>query len=137
MRRLIAVVIIAVAGASPTQNADPAPRVSLIQLLARPADFDGQRVHLVGYVTVGFEEQALFLNPADHENGIFENSVALDLGNKQMPLGSDEYAQVEGTFHAKPVTSGRLGVGKLDSITKLQPWILSKKAQTIRTWGCW
>jgi len=138
MRRLFAVIMIATASASPGPRADPVPRVSLVQLIARPTDFDGQRVRVIGYVTIGFEDQALFLGPADFENGIFESSVELELGKREMPLTSNEYAMVEGIFHVKsPTTPVRLGVGMIDSITQIQPWFMSTKGKYARGCGCW
>ena len=140
MRKILLIALVIVASGAAEPDAGKAVEVSLIQLLARPLDFDGQRVRVVGYVTVGFEDEGIFLNPEDYENGILDNSVRIDMGNKEMPLQSNEYGLVEGTFHAKtPTHPVRGGLAEIDSITKLEPWFLSAKsrrARAARTQGC-
>lgn len=137
MRKVLLIAVVIVASGAAEQDAGKAVEVSLIQLLARPLDFDGQRVRVVGYVTVGFEDEGIFLNPQDYENGILENSVRLDMGNKEMPLQSNEYAVVEGTFHAEtPTYDVRGGFAEIGSITEIKPWFLSAKSRA-KARGCW
>jgi hypothetical protein len=141
MRKVVLITIIALIGGPVEQSPVKAQSVSLIQLIARPADFEGQLVEVVGYVTTSFEDEAIFVNPEDYENGVFENSVkiALEIGQK-MPLESDQYAVVVGVVHAKRETRNtRGGVAEIDSITKLEPWFLSKKEvakRKAKTGGC-
>lgn len=139
MRKMVLITLITLVGGPIEKEPAKAERVSLIQLIARPADFDGQHVQVVGYVTTDFEDEAIFVNPADAENGVLDNSVKLSLAHEQeMPLKSDEYAVVEGVFHAK-TSNVRGGRAKIDSITKLEPWVLSEKEvakRKARTGGC-
>jgi len=138
MRKLFTVIMVAVASASPAQQSDPAPRVSLIQILARPADFDGKRVRVIGYATVGTEDTALFLGPSDFENIIFENSVFLNFGTPESPLTNNQYAQIEGVFHIKSEKNHvRQSVGVIDSITYVRPWLMDEKSKALRPLGCW
>lgn len=141
MRRIVFITIIALASGPVEQEPVKAERVSLIQLIARPADFDGQRVQVVGYVTTSVEDEAIFVNPEDAENGVLDNSVKIRLGTYEaMPLKSDEYAIVEGVFHAKtPTHNIRARVAEIDSITRIEPWYLSKKevaARNAKTRSC-
>ena len=140
MRRVVLITIVVLIGGPVEKEPVKAQRVSLIQLIARPADFEGQRIQVVGYVTTAFEEKAIYVNPEDYENGVLDNSVAISLGDEQMPLKSDQYAVVEGIVHANPQTRNtRGGVAEIDSITKLEPWFLSKKEvakRKAKTGGC-
>lgn len=141
MRKILLITVVIVASGAAEPDADKAVEVSLVQLLARPLDFDGQRVRVIGYVTVGSEEEAIYLDPQDYEHGVLANAVKLNLENKKMPLESNEYGLVEGVFHAKtPAHSVQRGIAEIDSITKLEPWFLSAKsrrARAARTQGCW
>jgi hypothetical protein len=141
MRKVVLITIVALIGGPIEKYPMKAERVSLMQLIARPADFDGQRVQVIGYVTTEHETQALFVNPEDYKNGVLENSVEISMGHgREMPLQADDYAVVEGVFHAKsPTYSVRFGVAEIDSITRIEPWFLSKKEvakRNARTGGC-
>src|SRR5690349_16969292 len=116
MRKVVLITIFTLLGGPVAQESLRAERVSLIQRIARPADFDGHRVEVVGYVTTEFEDEAIFVNPGDAENGVLDNCVKISLARGQeMPLKSDEYAVVEGVFHAK-TSNVRGGQAKIDSI---------------------
>lgn len=141
MRKVVLITIVTLVGGPIEKYPVKAERVSLMQLIARPADFDGQRVQVIGYVTTEFETEAMFVNPEDLKNGVLDNSVMISWGvGQSMPLKSDDYAVVEGIFHAKtPTHHVRFGVAEIDSITRLEPWFLSEKEVTkrkARTGGC-
>ena len=92
--------------------------VSLIQLIANPASFDGTRVALTGYVVLEFEHTAVTY-------GIARNGIWLDV-----PVGSDshrarfhrQYVLIEGTFRAqrrghRDAFSGSLeNIGRFDLV---------------------
>lgn len=138
MRKLLLIAVVILVGGAAEPDAGTVTEVSLVQLIARPLDFEGQRVRVVGYVTIGFEEKAIYLNPQDYENGVLDNAVELNLGSKKMTLESNEYGLVEGIFHAKtPTHPVRIGVAEIDSITKIEPWFLSAKSRAARARGCW
>ena len=100
-------------------------RVSLIQLIANPASFDGTRVALTGYVVLEFEHTAVYLHESDATYGISRNGIWLDV-----PLGSDshrarfhrQYVLIEGTFRAqrrghRDAFSGSLeNIGRFDVV---------------------
>lgn len=137
MRKVLLIAVLIVASGAAEQDGGKALEVSLIQLLARPLDFDGQRVRVVGYVTVGFEEEGIFLNPQDYENGVLDNSVRLDVAPKDIPFESNEYAVVEGVFRAStPEYRVRGGPAEIGSITEIKPWFLSAKSRA-KARGCW
>src|SRR5687768_8590279 len=49
--------------------------VSLIELIARPRDFHGQRIMAQGTIALGFEHSALYLHREDYDRAIYANSV--------------------------------------------------------------
>jgi hypothetical protein len=138
MRKLLLTALIILASGAAGPDTGAIVEVSLIQLLARPLDFDGRRVRVVGYVTVGFEEQAVFLNPQDYENGVLNNSVVLHISTDDIPFKSNEYALVEGVFHAEtPTYHVRGGPAEFNPVTKIEPWSPSAKSRAARARGCW
>ena len=49
--------------------------VSMIQLIARPIDFDGEYVRVIGFYRHEFEGNALYLHREDYEQGLTSNGV--------------------------------------------------------------
>lgn len=141
MRNLVLITIVTLVGGPVEQDPVKPEQVSLIQLIARPADFDGKRVQVIGYVTTEHEDQGIFISREHFENGVLANAVEISLAHGQeMPLKNDDYAVVEGVIHAKsPTHHVRFGVAEIDSITRIQPWVLSEKEvakRKARTGGC-
>ncbi|HYM18955.1 MAG TPA: hypothetical protein VEU06_10365 [Micropepsaceae bacterium] len=54
-------------------------RVSLVQLLANPERYEGQKVQAAGFFVYTGQQPALFLNSEDAENGITQNSIRVAL----------------------------------------------------------
>ena len=77
--------------------------VSLVQLIAAPAQFDGKRVAVAGYCTLEFEGNALYLHEEDFRHNLITNAVKLA---PPSPLPANfrpahrAYASVEGVFVA-------------------------------------
>lgn len=90
-----------VAGGQDAGEVEPAARpVSLVAVLANPDAFDDREITLVGYVSLGFEEQAIWLVPDDYENAILDNSVGIYTMTIRS-LNRNGYAEVKGVFHKK------------------------------------
>jgi hypothetical protein len=115
-----------VAGGQDGDQVDiPRRRESLVAILARPDDFDGREIRFVAYVSIGFEHDAIWLGPSDHENGVFANAIGFE-GDKITSLKSDGYAEVKGVFHKadpRDYYSGTI------TPTYVRPWELAKAAQ--------
>ena len=122
---ILAVAFVAIVALSATSRAD-VPRdatVSLIQLIANPASFDGKRVQLTGYVVLEVENTAVYLHESDAKYGITRNAVWLDV-----PLGGDSrrvqfhqrYVLIEGTFSAERRGHRGLFGGALENIGRLE-----------------
>jgi hypothetical protein len=99
--------------------------VSIIQLIANPAAFDGKRVLVVGYLTLEFENHAIWLSELDARHIITRNSLWLDV-DIHGPFYANRaklhnrYGLVVGTFNAG--RRGHLGLfgAEIENITRLE-----------------
>ena len=99
--------------------------VSLIQLIANPNAFDGQRVILYGYAILEFEHNAIYLTEPDAKRATTPNGLWLDL-----PMGSSiyqnratfhgRYVLIEGAFNARRRGHGSLFSGTIENITRFE-----------------
>jgi hypothetical protein len=126
LRKAIVAIIIAVSALamfSSTRAQDPREMlVSLIQLIANPTAFDQKRVLVMGYVTLEFENQHIYLSEADAKHGITRNSLWLDVSDATYANRArfhQRYVLVEGTFNAR--RRGHLGLssGEIRNIGRL------------------
>jgi hypothetical protein len=122
---LLAVGSVVVVALSTSHRAEE-PRdmaVSLIQLIANPAAFDGKRVLLTGYVVLEAENTAVYLHESDARYGITRNGLWLEV-----PLGGEShrarfhqrYVLIEGTFNARRRGHRELFSGTLEHIGRLE-----------------
>ncbi|WP_143042956.1 hypothetical protein ABL840_25725 [Variovorax sp. NFACC27] len=90
----------------PIARADRFDHVSMVQLIANPRQFNGKRVLVAGFLTMQFENTALWLNKEDANVGISKNAVFVGSPSSVVcPAGT--YVQVRGVFDAK--FTGHLG----------------------------
>lgn len=78
--------------------------ISLITLLAAPERFDGRRVRVSGFVTLGFEDSGLHLDESAYQAGLNKNALWLEkpgwlTSTAARRLGR-RYGEVAGTFEA-------------------------------------
>ncbi|HET8578787.1 MAG TPA: hypothetical protein VFO18_16945 [Methylomirabilota bacterium] len=98
--------------------------VSLIQLIANPTAFDGKRVLVVGYLTVEFENEAIWLSELDAKHGITRNSLWLYVSDPVYANRArfhNRYGLVVGTFNAHRRGHLSLSGGAIENITRLEP----------------
>jgi len=102
---------------------------SLIELIARPEQFDGKAVRVIGFVNFEFEGNGLYVSRNDWEHSIARNGVWID-----PPSGFDsdsapsrkspnqEYVIVEGIFNA--ANRGHMGMwsGAIERVSRLEGW---------------
>jgi hypothetical protein len=79
--------------------------LSLVKLLARPDDFDGQFVQVCGFYCHDFEGTALYLHREDCEHGLSKNALWVN-GVIPSPVEGDspfhmKYVLLEATFSAQ------------------------------------
>src|SRR5574341_109360 len=70
--------------------------VSIKDLIAAPAKYDGKRVRVVGYALVQFEATALFISESDMSNGITRNALWLIFPFEEMQDGITYRSLVDG-----------------------------------------
>ncbi len=110
--------------AEPLVAAEPLD-VSLVQLIARPKDYDGKIVRVIGFVRLEFEGNGIYLHEDDYKHSIYKNGLWIDV-TKDMQKRKVELDQkhvfLEGTFNAKD--TGHLGLwsGSIQKITRFQVW---------------
>jgi hypothetical protein len=96
----------------------------MVQLLADPQKFHGQRVQVIGFAHFEFEGNAIYLSKEDYDYGITKNglwlSTSKDSGDPRELNNS--YLVVEGTLNAE--MKGHLGLwsGSIENITVLRRW---------------
>jgi len=116
--------------ATPACSTEPASRcpaevVPLVRLLARPEDYDGKRVVVMGFAHYEFEGNGLYPHRDDAENGLYFNGLWLDAPSPSVANAdslSDQYVFIEGTFEAQ--NRGHLGMwsGAIVKVTRAQRW---------------
>ena len=133
MIRLIAIIIVALAGCSHKQPEDGGyaelmktcsgsvsnPQyVSIAALLGNPDRYEGRAVWIRGYLHASFEHRAIYLSELDYKHYVTTNGIWVE-GN--IPEGvNDEYASIVGIFTTK--SKGHLGAwsGSICGATKIR-----------------
>jgi hypothetical protein len=135
MRRLLLIpVAIALLGAA---KYDPVPaeryrqdsidyqEVSLVSLLANPAQYDGKLVQAAGYLTLGFEDSGLHLDKVAYDAGLRKNAVWVSkpawLSKPDRARLTNRYATVFATFKASHEGMYGLYSGSLEDVRRIRP----------------
>ena len=120
---LTLVMVVALA-TSPRAEDPRGSTVSLIQLIATPATFDGKRISLVGYVVLEADHNAVYLSESDARYGITRNALWLDIA----AVDEDErlrfhqrYVFIEGRFNARRRGHRDLFSGTIEQIGPFEP----------------
>jgi hypothetical protein len=99
--------------------------VALAEVISHPKQYDGRRVRVVGFCSLEFEGNALYLQGADYYHQMWKHAVWLDVEDlersRDLSAFNNRYVQVEGTYDAKQLGHLSLFAGTLTSITSLQP----------------
>lgn len=99
--------------------------VSLIQLIAKPKDYDGKVVRVIGFVRLEFEGNAIYLHQDDYKHRISKNGLWIDVTDdirKKQKEYDQKYVLLEGTFNAKETGHMGLWSGSIQKITRFQAW---------------
>lgn len=95
--------------------------VSLIQLLARPEDFDGRYVRVLGFLHMEFERDAIFVHREDCERWLEANSVSIGVSRKEIGREmhdlSERYVLLEGKFYYRRGSAR----GTIWRVTRVEP----------------
>ena len=103
-------------------NAQQPTRVSLVQLIANPQEYDGKFVRVIGFVSVEHEGTAVYLHQEDYKYDITQNAVWLDIDLQRHKKLDQRYAIIEGTFDANHNGHKGLFSGSLKDVKRLQAW---------------
>ncbi len=93
--------------------------VSLVELIANPEKFDGQRVIVQGFVRLEFEGTGLYLHEEDYRHGLRYNAVGLSTTYKERDQAKDfdlQYCTIIGTYHAVSANHFGLWSGSLSDV---------------------
>jgi|SRR5699024_1683048 len=98
-------------------------RVSIVQLLSNPDDFDGETVRLMGYLQLEFETYALWLHREDRVHGLLPNRIDLEASacSDKVDQVNEKYVLLEGTFAVVDRGTSRKR-HLLTNITHCQSW---------------
>ena len=113
----------AAGGGAPASSAGEPRDVSIVELLGGPERFRGQRVRLIGFVSLEFEGKAVYLHEEDYVRAIMRNALWLEVaGNGPAALAKPGYAIIEGRY--EPDSHGHMSMfsGALTQVTRMSPW---------------
>ena len=114
-------------GYFPKPGPDDAVRdVSLIELIAQPEKFDGRRVRFIGFLSVLFEGEAVYLHRQDFDQGISRNAVWIDIPADMTPQQRGEvgmrYVICVGVFRSSFHGHMDMFSGAVTNVERLEPW---------------
>ena len=98
-------------------------RVSIVQLLSNPEDFNGKPVRITGYLQAEFETYALWLHREDRVHGLLANRIDLEASAcaDRAEQVNESYVLLEGTFVIVERGTARER-HLLQNITRCQGW---------------
>jgi len=108
---------------------------SLIELIARPDDYDEKRVRVIGFANLEFEGNALYVSREDFEHMITRNGVWLDVSAalaKPHAARLPGYFLVEGLFSAGHRGHMGLWSGAIERVTRFDASFSRADVDTIR-----
>ena len=108
-----------------TEKAHEVCIASLVSVVANPQRFGGRTIQVVGFVTLRFEDNALYLSREAAEVSDSSSAVWLDVGGLTLSRPQDfdrRYVILAGRFNAE--NRGHLGMfaGTIETISRLERW---------------
>lgn len=129
----IAVLILTLAVGCRVADPEVAPLdVSLVQLIARPEQFDGRVVRMVGFCRIEFEGDAIYLHQDDYTHRIYRNGLWLQLTDaikKDRASFDQRYVLVEGVFSASDKGHRESWSGSVHNIQRFDGWVTRPTAR--------
>jgi hypothetical protein len=99
--------------------------VSLVQLIADPAHWNGRYVQIIGFLNLEFEGDALYLHREDWKKGLTKNGLWVDVTSEQRATMSPlrrRYVIIAGVFDGTRHGHGALFSGTLREVSRCDPW---------------
>jgi len=130
MRMLIATLLFLAIGTAVVSSSDHPIIVSIIALIGNPEKFDGKRIIVVGFLSLEFESDILYLSREDSERGIPKNGLWVER-TKQMIRNIEQldgrYVVIEGIFSSERKGHMSITSGGIFQVIRCEPWIELKK----------
>lgn len=110
--------------------------VSLVRLLAAPERYDGRKVRVSGFVTLGFEDLGVHLDKNAYEAGARMNALWLDPPKWLTPRATRKldrrYGEIAGTFDATEHGHMGLYAAALTDLRRIEPTLTESDYQRFR-----
>lgn len=102
--------------------------ISLIQLIANPEKYHQKTVEVEGYLTTGFENNALYLHKEDYDNNLLINAVYVAFSERSIDKkilidANKKYTILVGIFD---MNGGSFYSGAIKNITRVGKWFSNK-----------
>lgn len=99
--------------------------VTMVAVIANPAQFNGKLIRVIGFLRMEFEGDVLYLHREDYEHAILGDGVWVDVTpqmNIQKKTLNMHYVLIEGVFSS--TEHGHMGMwsGTIRNISRAQVW---------------
>jgi hypothetical protein len=122
----VAFAILALSLSGSAQHDQTAPQiVSMVQLLSSPERYDGKTVVVFGFLTIGQEDNNLYLGKGDYDNVLLANSIWVDVSREMLARSAElnlKYVRIVGVFRLGNAGHHGIAVGGLGSISDCRFW---------------
>lgn len=125
MKKFLPLLLVLGFFAQSTISAKTPAYVSLIRLIADPAEFNGKLVSVVGFLRLEPEGAALYVAATDYDNGLSENALHLELSDQIAQSARElnmSYVRLVGTFSTKHLGDLPFPSGEIIGITRCELW---------------
>ena len=99
--------------------------VTMVQLIANPAQFDGKSIRVIGFLRLEFEGNVLYLHREDYENALLGDGIGVDVTpqiTKSSKTLNMHYVLLEGVFSSREHGHMGLWSGSIKRIQRVQLW---------------
>ena len=100
--------------------------VSLVQLIANPAKYDGKIVRITGFLHLEFEGNVIYLHAEDFRFSLTKNGIWIDvprdMTKEQMKAVNDQYVICTARFNARILGHMDMNSGEVTDVSRLQVW---------------
>ena len=97
--------------------------MSLLELIARPKDYDGKPIAVIGFAYIEFEGQGLYLHREDYEHNLGTNAVWVDVDLRpEFTALNGRYVLVQGVFEANHMGHSGMFRGAIRQVSRYDPW---------------
>lgn len=121
---LVLIPLFLVSGLLVTHASEPT-NVTMVQLIANPAQFEGKIIRVIGFLRLEFEGNVLYLHRDDYENALLGDGIWVDVTpqiTKRSKTLNMHYVLLEGVVSSKE--HGHMGMwsGTIKNIQRAQLW---------------